>query len=281
MMQRTRLLISILVSTCMTAPAAAQVPETGFALVNARVEPLQGGLIRYEYELRNIGDRPEILDRVLIDLRSPRSGQVPQVLTQGKGFLFDALAERPNPDFSHPPVGLDGPANWWVSIYFTGAVAWRAEYIPNRVHHGVRPGDKLRGFVLTSPALPAYRKFRVTPARALPNADAPPRTDVDSTWVLREGYVIAPGWMPDQVNTEYLLEQVKGACYFRALSDCERYEGLVLRMQLAEQGSNKALMRSHLQQFRTMLSADPSTTTASKLVLNGAVSALERKYRGR
>lgn len=259
----------------LAAPAGAQVPEASFAFSATALRELQGGRIRYEYTLRNGGRATEVFSHVIVDVRTPRPSTPPAMLAAtDERFLFDALAERPSAEYGHAPLAIQAPEDWWSSIYWTAVVSWRAESNLAGRNHGVRAGRERSGFALESPALPSFRRWRVTPFRYPPIAGAPAPTEPDSSWLLREGWVVAPGVMADQVTGSYLLMQIEGACWYRALSECARWEGMAHRVVLAEEGRGDEVYAGHLRRLTGMLAADPAVSGPAKFVLGRTLRAL-------
>jgi hypothetical protein len=271
-----RILIPLTLASAILLPVVveAQVSVGSRALSNTSVVR-QGQNYRYEYRLVH-GSRPgDILSDVLVDVSSPASPSVPGML-RGRGtFLFDALAEE---DFGvgHPPLGVETPERWSAAIYYTGSLSWGSLRHQGGANAGLRRGESLDGFALVSPALPAYRAYRVIPFRPLASVHADP-APIDSTWAILSGYVLAPGWMPGEVTAAYLREQVEGACWFQAVGDCSVYRILGRRIQEAEALKNDRGFRDAVGALRRQVSEDSALTRVSRLVLESTIQALERR----
>lgn len=257
-----------------SSDAGAQNAKPQDLLVLQEVQRTDMGF-RYEYMLVHFGARTDLLADVLIDLSSPGTDEKPTILYTSGAFLFDALAED-SALASHPPVGITSPPRWSAAVYHTGEVSWGASRYSDGTNYSLRPGYTLQGFALESPALPALRRYKVLPYRPFPTVPQLPRSGDDAIAErdVYAGYVLAPGWMPNQVTVPYLAEQTRVVCMLRLIENCRPFAAVLERMVRAHEQGDRREVYDRLLEFLRLMAMDQTLHPHARLVLQSTAEAL-------
>lgn len=279
-MRRTLLLLTLILAG-LSPELDAQLVEPSTALSLARAERRADGNWHYQYRIAHRGDTAQVYMDAYVDVSSPKTSRRP-TLSEGSGtFLFDALSTRfDDVAYGHPPLAVHTPDRWSGAIYLNGSLSWGASRFGSSTINGVHFNQTLEGFGLISPAVPAFRPFRVVPGRAMDAVESLPEVPVavDSSYVFLEGFVLAPGWMPEQITDAYLADQVAGACWLRAMQRCDLYQEMVARIRAAgQQGGRSSDYRNAIEEFLRRVEEDPTMNSQGKIVLRGTARALLRR----
>lgn len=262
---------------------AAQQPDnqvevrTRPALQLVEVQRTDQNRWRYHYEIAGVQPSGRWINEVRIDLRAPFQGSAqqpetqPEVLGTRGRFLWDALQRLwPGIPYTHPPVWIGTPGGWTASIWRQGLVAWLGDRGNSPV--GVRPGQFQQGFILESPAVPGFRKFRAFPNRWLNLQNR--GFGQGQTLFLYEGYVLGPGFPARDVDARYLNEQIKIACQRHMLSPCQRYQHIGQMLLQAHEREDRTSLIAWLEQLEQLLTQDQTSHETARFVLRQSLQAI-------
>lgn len=263
--------------------ASAQVERTSPALQLTEVGE-QDGRYRYVYRVAGLGARGELISDVYIDVGTPGTAGPPRQVTTRGSFFFDAIRDFYSQlGFAHPLLFVGTPENWSGAIYRQGVLSWGAKRYMDGENFGVRRGGEVRGFEIHSNALPAFRKFKAVPYRkpgtleATASLEGAAEGEVDRTWILHTGYVIAPGWNREELTGRFLNQQVKASCDMGMLENCGRYLRFVDQVLAAEaRGSDKSFLAA-LRQMHQHLRTDDGVHKNARFILERAIAGLNSR----
>jgi len=263
--------------------ASTQIADRSAGFQSVRVAAVGDGY-RYAYRLRHDGNEEDIWSNILLDLSMPRLLSRPPEHSVGGGrFLWNAVAKMYDEiEQSHSPVRIwTGDEHWSASMRWNGELSWGADrWGGGDANFGLRHGAELSGFALFSEALPSFRRFAIVPWRPFPTTDRLDQPEVeDSTWLIHRGYVVAPGWLAEDVNGHYLLEQVHGACWSGAIRGCEAYRTIAGRIIQAENEFDDEVYRAQLRRAFDRLRSDEGLTRTGRMVLEPTIRAMARPDR--
>jgi hypothetical protein len=266
------------------SPAAAQLERVQNAFQLARFSVERSGQYVYQYRLLGPqGGKGVAYTDIFVDITSPKDMAPPRILGTRGTFLFDGIARNyATLEYSHPDVFIGTPMGYWMgSVYLQGSVAWAASRYGDGRNYGVVSGQELLGFELRSPALPALRRFRVVPYRHMPGADYAEGLDkplpVDSSWVIADGAVLAPGWPAELVTVEFLTQQVQTACDAYLLANCGNYLRYTDALANAEATRRDAVYLALVKEFRAVILADAKSERTARYAFDLALQGLARR----
>lgn len=233
---------------------------------------VRDGLYRYQYRVVGYAGGGQKISDVYLDIRTPTGERAPGLPRARGDLLFDALhdfhGELP---YAHALEFIATPERWSAAIYRQGVLSWGASRYLDGPNHGVETGRVLDGFEVHSRALPALRRFRGVPYRRPALVE---EAQEDDDLVLHSGYVLAPGWMAEDVSGAFLRQQVEAACAATLLDNCGRYLRLSDAVLNAEAGMDSRAFAAALARFRQHLREDKVSHRNARFVLERAVVAL-------
>lgn len=250
----------------------ARVDTVGGGPGNSATTPLLRQIV-YSYEVRVDQRAPRPIARLSLDISSPKQSVPPSITGVRGDFSFDALKTRFNiVTVGHPPLFVGTPSGWLGFIDTDGRANWWAD----QGNEGVKKGVGSGGFILKSPALPAFRKWSVGPDMPLPDADAVGPVPDDPSLVSWSGYVLGPGFMPSEVSTPYFRQQVEIICQLKMSSPkaCQDYKTWAFALGQADRAQDDGQYLSILGAIRARIAADKDLFSMAYMVLNKTSASL-------
>jgi hypothetical protein len=142
------------------AHALERVTDAG---VTASIAGTEDGLLTYTYTFSNASSSQAPVAAIQMDISKSAAGVAlsNKGLIQGDRSLVDYEGQLLSSRSSTPivPAGLSLPQGWVGLISLDGFVNWSAETELDFL----RPNEWIAGYQLTSPGLPAIRKFKASP----------------------------------------------------------------------------------------------------------------------
>lgn len=275
---RLRLTVAALLLVSLGAPARAQIERVGRALELIRTERQTDGRTLYFYQLLG-PSRGAPHAEVILSVTAPRDTdetRLPRITERNGTFLFDATADTlAAPEWGHPPLGVWTPRGWSASIRVDGWLSWSATHQgPRGQSTAVPAGATQAGFALVSGAVPALRPYQVTRETRITYWNDETRPFIDSTEILMTGYVLGPGWMPNEVHWGFLYEQVVHACAAGFVVRCADYKAWVQRFQRAHARRNDEEHQAAIRGMRAALAQDRAIAPVARIVFSAALDAM-------
>jgi len=264
-----------------TAQEIQRVPA-GAEFRTLGVDTLPEGMFLYQYAL-NISPtaHPRGVGQIRLDIGTPRTRLAPGLLGVRGRMLFDALRRRfEEADQSHAPLFIGMPSEWYGFIDIEGFLNWRLLGGEGMAIPRIPAGGKVMGFQLRSEGIPMARPWYAEELRLdLQDPELQPNA-VPQRGSMTSGYVIGPGWMPDQVTPVLVANQIEVLCQLRLLGDCAPWESarVALSKVTVAGSANWRPAILPLQQLRRLTLERKDISPVAKLVLIKHLSAVIQRF---